>query len=1005
MFSLNGGSISTVSAPTPAHTWQHSTQHGFVAQESWHNYGIGESMNLDDGAATVEHYPSMISESDWENSFLEHFPATPHASHSSSATPTTSMHIYQQSPPWNASASRNTEMDHGHPAVLPETSARMSLSYILGNSHHTRSVTAETDITLSGSPAPCPDTVFAPDSHSDCLRPALPLLGTSSMKENRSPSAPLSPLADAAEIIPQSKRRKRMTEDEQAIDVLQYMKRNYCHLTLPKLIARIFDSENDTLINFRTHFCHDREFLLSFIGKLFDQSSGYEVLHDIIKLHALRVVEKEVDTEFVAAQRIVQNASKACNLDFLRNWSPSHLVAQLDMPTTKSLIVKMTTGRSTDENKLKDNQVLRDTVVLQLMHGRSNLSNYLQLGIGLSTWSMGASKQTTELLSHCGLSTSTVTIERAVNAIGQSSIDEGKLSPFPRFASYDNLNLCHSNTYEQRPDAPAKVQSGTFTLIYELPHISWKTMEIEPIINAFKQARPLTIDDITASEDQVLSFYEQTKVHLVQILLNHAEGFESYTGSRHPSLQHKPRHKLPRNRHNNFFPLRIAAIEEASVSGQILVHDDIFMNQLDCDNPSYPERGERLRKHAMPFCVDQLTLSRIRTAQRERARDLDPYHTRQIIQLVFGMFHFIMNLMWALLGVHRGTLDDLGSLSFFFAILDKVRLGQDRPDYHTLRMALMQILDGIVLAAWEKVHGYSSFPEFADSKPTPEQLLKLAEKIYTSYCFHESKADTSEDKAFFNLQLLLRDLLYVRELLDAVSAGDIGRCEDIFPDLAHIFRGAGSNNYSVEILWFLHNVKNVWTPEFANVMRECMIVNIDGHFMPTDLNIEHFIGYVKELFASKGIYSGWTRFGNVTAAVKALMTLRHRVAEETRLSYQKKGHTTPESVKKLVLRVADAVNKHQLQHFLPNRRPRNDTCHSVPDLLTKGRSLLLGRTLKAFNETVRALADAYTGRILREECFRELEEESRDTIPENMITFEDNGYTALNYAGLYDNIE
>jgi hypothetical protein len=117
--------------------------------------------------------------------------------------------------------------------------------------------------------------------------------------------------------------------------------------------------------------------------------------------------------------------------------------------------------------------------------------------------------------------------------------------------------------------------------------------------------------------------------------------------------------------------------------------------------------------------------------------------------------------------------------------------------------------------------------------------------------------------------LLVRDLIYVMELVDAISCGDFGHIEDILPDLACIFRGAGSNNYSTEILHFLHNIKEVWTPEFAcvlqnfsslskfaflrlgsfrNIMRDSMLVNpsgLQGHFMGTDLNIEHLIRYLK----------------------------------------------------------------------------------------------------------------------------------------------------------------
>ena len=103
------------------------------------------------------------------------------------------------------------------------------------------------------------------------------------------------------------------------------------------------------------------------------------------------------------------------------------------------------------------------------------------------------------------------------------------------------------------------------------------------------------------------------------------------------------------------------------------------------------------------------------------------------------------------------------------------------------------------------------------------------------------------------------------ELVHAVSDGDFGRIEDILPDLACIFHGAGSNNYVTEILHLLFNIKEVWTPEFVyvviprdsverwhynsrNIMQDMMLVNVSGlpgHTMCIDLNIEHLIRYLK----------------------------------------------------------------------------------------------------------------------------------------------------------------
>jgi len=62
---------------------------------------------------------------------------------------------------------------------------------------------------------------------------------------------------------------------------------------------------------------------------------------------------------------------------------------------------------------------------------------------------------------------------------------------------------------------------------------------------------------------------------------------------------------------------------------------------------------------------------------------------------------------------------------------------------------------------------------------------------------------------------LVRGLFYVQELSTAISSGDWGQIEDIIGTLTMIFKGAGANDYSTEILCLVGNLKVVWIPKFA----------------------------------------------------------------------------------------------------------------------------------------------------------------------------------------------
>ena len=157
---------------------------------------------------------------------------------------------------------------------------------------------------------------------------------------------------------------------------------------------------------------------------------------------------------------------------------------------------------------------------------------------------------------------------------------------------------------EQRPDAQ-KVISGIFAVIYELHNTTFNDMLLQPILNNLAKAGNLTVGDITPTSDQIQSFHHQQVVHIVQALLWNTTSFSSY--EKHPLLQHKPCRPLCPDLRTEYYPLRINTIEEASVNGNLLVHDDTVVVQLK----QMPERNPHLLTHLLPTFVDLLTLLRI----------------------------------------------------------------------------------------------------------------------------------------------------------------------------------------------------------------------------------------------------------------------------------------------------------------------------------------------------------------------------------------------------------
>ena len=212
------------------------------------------------------------------------------------------------------------------------------------------------------------------------------------------------------------------------------------------------------------------------------------------------------------------------------------------------------------------------------------------------------------------------------------------------------------------------------------------------MIAHFKMSSPLTMSDVRPRKEALRSFCLQSAINISDVLFKYVEGF-AYVKD-HSCFQHPAQRAIPKGHKTKFYCLRATTIEEASVEGNLLVHDDIYRVQLKLD-----PHDSSINNLAIPTFNDQLTNCRIQGAQVIRSQDVSRFEQRLIFQISLGLFHLVMNLIWALLATHRGTIDKIGSLTFFFAVLKKARLGSEHPDFHTLKAALLQILEGLLLNA------------------------------------------------------------------------------------------------------------------------------------------------------------------------------------------------------------------------------------------------------------------------------------------------------------------
>jgi hypothetical protein len=120
--------------------------------------------------------------------------------------------------------------------------------------------------------------------------------------------------------------------------------------------------------------------------------------------------------------------------------------------------------------------------------------------------------------------------------------------------------------------------------------------------------------------------------------------------------------------------------------------------------------------------------------------------------------------------------------------------------------------------------------------------------------------------------------------------------------------------------------------------------------MAIDLNIEHLIGYLKRLFASKGVYSQWDRLGNISAAISHLQAIKKQVSHSMKAGYQRLNHTAADT-SVLVWRIADKAQELNLHTKLTDRQ-ENKIVKPLINLVVAGYKKFESSSLATFNKKI-----------------------------------------------------
>ncbi|KAJ7280831.1 hypothetical protein C8J57DRAFT_1174450 [Mycena rebaudengoi] len=554
------------------------------------------------------------------------------------------------------------------------------------------------------------------------------------------------------------------------------------------------------------------------------------------------------------------------------------------------------TPRAARENTVKDPEPIVTMIQAQLMKTRSQNNNLCAIPCSLYFYASGMPRKVVDTLAHAGLNLSYNAVKDTHSMLAKGQMRRAQIAARgAHSASWDNAAVTLSIHVEQRTGGPPKVQTGTTTLIYDLRAVPDRdALQLAPILDRRAGAERITYAaDIRPTRTQCAQIRTHLCISLVELLTHGNSAFDYLKDD--PLLRHPQYRPPPKDHVTNEYPLRTTEKDEGSSDGTVQVNDDIYLDQLQFGDHD-------LDNIAVPSYNDQKTNALIRSAQLLRTGDLSVILRLQQYQLGLGWFHVELNLSWLLLRIHRGNGADLGSLQYFIGLLAKVRLGSAQPDFETLVSLLMQVLRGASHHYWE-VESNMTIKDLAKSKPTAAQLLEISSRIFTKYASGASMEPPSSDNTTRNLHLLVRDTLLFYFLRTSISSGDFGRVELLLGTLTMMFAGGGSPNYQKELLYFIQNLKKVWTPAFANIMRDNSLITTSGRgYVGVDKNAEFNINFQKNFFASKGVHASWDLLADLSPNVPILRRLKTQFGEFLGAPWQGITHTkvdTSTEVKKI----------------------------------------------------------------------------------------------------------
>jgi hypothetical protein len=312
---------------------------------------------------------------------------------------------------------------------------------------------------------------------------------------------------------------ERLSPDERIQRALEILRSG--RLSVLDFMIKILDPQEPT---YATH--RDRLYaipksqttgkLVKLLDLIYDDKRGREQITRWMEPHAVELMAKKVYQEMDTVKVSLRQPIDSVTPELLRNWDLNSMMDSVVKDRSpilhRTLQAASQTQTAEDNNKFKtshtvgscltvtstqcdilDSLKVCNVIVTQLAKQRSQQCSFFAIPFTLFVWTNGASRLTIEALYQCGLCISFTSLTKLLNKLATCCVENAICAAFnPHILCYDNINISTSIHVEQRSSAPAKVQSGTFAILYEIPNPNPLHTQLSPMLQRALNASDLT---------------------------------------------------------------------------------------------------------------------------------------------------------------------------------------------------------------------------------------------------------------------------------------------------------------------------------------------------------------------------------------------------------------------------------------------------------------------------------------------------------------------------------